>query len=69
MQGISWNRCGSIYGGLSLHERKCLRALRNGDSSECTDAMLEQFRTLNLICSLDGVHVLTDEGRAISSFC
>ncbi|MDB5821387.1 MAG: hypothetical protein JWR21_91 [Herminiimonas sp.] len=69
MTAISWSRCSLIYGDLAPEERAALKKYQHGDLFECPPLMVEQLKTRGIVQLIDGLPVLTDEGRMIAMFC
>ncbi|MDB5810419.1 MAG: hypothetical protein JWN94_2541 [Betaproteobacteria bacterium] len=69
MSTIAWGRCSTIYENLSLEERACLKKLRAENATDCPEPLLLEFEALGILTLVDGVRVLTDEGRLLALFC
>ena len=69
MTGISWTRCSQVYSDLTEVERDCLKQLRVGDVSGCTDGVMEHLVKMHLVFLLVDRYELTQEGRIIALFC
>ncbi|MDB5810418.1 MAG: hypothetical protein JWN94_2540 [Betaproteobacteria bacterium] len=65
---ISWTRCSEMLDKLTAKERACLKKHRDGDLSACPDEMLQQFERMQIVVVVNGVSVLTEEGRLLALF-
>jgi len=66
---VSWTRCAHVLSELSLEERRVVKAIADGGSGPIDMEVLARLTSLGLLKDDGSVLSLTDDGRAIASWC